>query len=341
MQAVRLNAFGSVDNFEVVDLPEPQAGPGEFRVKVEYSGLRWGDITQRRGNLKVGNQPPLIGGLEVAGRIDQVGEGAAGYELGQRVMAAVPEGGFAEYVVIRPDGIGTNVWPIPENVASEKMLAYPVNMLTAYHAVYTWADVQDGETVLVHAATGGIGLLIVQILKRRFKNVTVVGICSSPEKAELLLANGCDHAVNRKTTDYVEEINRVLGPKATGFNAGGDLGGGVDVSFNGISGETIEKDLQVIRKRGRLVIYGFQGGDKMPVVDTDLVTYDSITVMPFSQVAWRDTPQAQAADKFIDEWLRTEDLIEPEIWPLSKVAEAENAFEDGRATGKVVFAASA
>ena len=140
------------------------------------------------------------------------------------------------------------------------MLAYPVNLRTAYYMVYVWAKVREGERVLLHAAAGGVGLLALQILKRRFKDVEVVAIASTDEKLRLLKREGADHVINRLTQDYVAETLAIWGPKAAGFATGGQQAGGVDVAFNGVSGATLETDWQVIRKRGRWVIYGYSAG---------------------------------------------------------------------------------
>lgn len=333
MRAIHLNDYGSADNFELVDVPAPTAEAGQVRIKIDYAGLRWGDIMQRNGRPSRHRQTPFIAGQEVAGTVDQIGDGVVGLGVGQKVFAMVPEGGFAEYVLADP----ATTKPVPDTVPLDRALAYPVNMRTAYLMVYVWAKVQENETVLLHSAAGGVGMLVLQILKRRFKNVRVIGICSSEEKAELLRANGCDHVVNRKTQNYVEEVNRICGPKATGFAVGGQQGGGVDVSFNGVAGATIDADMQLIRKRGRWVLFGYQGGDQMPIINTAPITYDGITILPVSQLAWWGTPEMEAADAFIADWLANERLIDVEVWPLERVADAERAMEAGQTTNKVVF----
>jgi len=216
------------------------------------------------------------------------------------------------------------------------VLAYPVNLLTAYYAVNVWAKVQPGERVLLHAAAGGVGLLALQIMKRTLRDVTVVALVGSDEKVELVRRHGADHAINYKTTDYVEAINALFGPKATGFMTGGERGGGVDVSLNGVSGPTFKTDPKVIRKRGRWVIYGFAGG--RAALDTSAFGYDGITIMPFSSIAWMGTKEHMEGLAFVRRWLETEELIDPIVYPLAEAAQAERALEEGRTTGKVVLA---
>jgi NADPH2:quinone reductase len=301
-------------------------------VKVAYGGLRWGDIMQRGGIPSRARKTPFVAGQEASGVIEAVGPDVKGYQEGARVMAMPFGGAWAEYVTVP----AMRLWPVPDRVGLEQVLAYPVNLLTAYYAVKVWAKVQPGERVLLHSAAGGVGLLALQIMKRRMKDVTVVALVGSDEKVELVERHGADHAINYKKTSYVEEVNRLFGPKATGFLTGGERGGGVDVSLNGVSGPTFDTDPQVIRKRGRWVIYGFSGG--RAVLDTGKFGYDGITVMPFSSIAWMGTPEHREGLAFVRDWLETEELLEPTVYPLAQAAEAELAMEQGRTTGKVVLA---
>jgi NADPH2:quinone reductase len=172
-------------------------------------------------------------------------------------------------------------------------------------------------------------------MKRRLKDVTVVALAGSEEKLELVRRNGADHAINYKTANYVDEINRLLGPKASGILTGGERGGGVDVSLNGVSGPTLDTDWKVIRKRGRWVIYGWAGG--RGTLNTGAFGYDGITVMPFSSIAWMGTPEHRDGLAFVRDWLETEPLLEPTVYGLDQVAEIEAAMEQGRTSGKVVF----
>lgn len=331
MRAVLINDYGQAENIVLGEIPRPEPGAGQVLVKVAYGGLRWGDIMQRGGIPTRARKPPFVAGQEASGVIEAVGSGVKGYEKGMRVMAMPMGGAWAEYIAVP----ATRVWPVPERVRLDQMLAYPVNMLTAYYAVKVWAKVQPKERVLLHAAAGGVGLLALQIMKRTIEDVTVVALVGTDEKAALVRQHGADHAINYKTTSYVDEINRLFGPKATGFMTGGERGGGVDVSLNGVSGPTFDTDPQVIRKRGRWVIYGFSGG--RAVLDTGKFGYDGITVMPFSSIAWMGTPEHLQGLSFIRNWLETEELIDPIVYPLAHAAEAERALEQGRTTGKVVL----
>ena len=335
MRAVELSDYGPVDNLHLIDAAEPHAGPGELRIKVAYAGLRWGDIMQRNGRPAKDVAAPFIAGQEVTGHIDQIGVGVHGFTIGEPVFATVRSGGFAEYVTV--PAVGSMIMPLPSTVPLDRALAYPLNMITAYLAVHVWGQISEGQTVLLHAAAGGLGQLIIQIIKKDFTKVRLIGLCSSSAKADLITRLGCDYAINRTTDDYVAAINRICGPKATGFTTGGEQGGGVDVCLNGVSGDTLSKDQQVIRKRGRWVIFGYAGDVKPTPIDTEPITYDGITIVPASQIAWWGTTQFDAATAYTRHWLEHEPLIETQHWPLDQVAEAQRALEAGRTAGKVVF----
>jgi NADPH2:quinone reductase len=331
MKAVFIDDYGAVENLRCGDAPMPQIAPNEVLVKVAYAGLRWGDVMARNGLPSRTRPTPFVGGQEATGVIEAVGPEIRGWAVGERVMATPAGGAFAEYAAVHP----SRLQRVPENVSLEQMLAYPVNLRTAYYMVYVWAKVREGERVLLHAAAGGVGLLALQILKRRFKGVPVVAIASTEAKLELLRREGADHVVNRLTQDYVAETLKIWGPKASGFTTGGQQAGGVDVALNGVSGPTLDTDWQVIRKRGRWVIYGYSAGRGR--LDTSRFGYDGITIMPFSSIAWQGTTEAAEGTAFVDEWLRTETLITPTVHALEDMQAVQRDFEQGLTTGKVAF----
>ena len=331
MKAVFIDEYGPVEHLRLGEAPLPEPEPDEVLVKAEFAGLRWGDVMARNGFPSRARPTPFVGGQEASGIVAAVGAKARGFREGDRVMAMPSGGAFAEYVTAHP----SRLMRVPDKVGLDQVLAYPVNMRTAYYMVYTWAKVREGERVLLHAAAGGVGLLALQILKRKFEDVTVVAIASTPEKLALLKKEGADYVIDRKTQDYVEEVLKIWGMKASGFATGGQQAGGVDVAFNGVSGPTLETDWQVIRKRGRWVIYGFSAGRGQ--LDTSAFGYDGITVMPFSSIAWMGTADYDNATNFIADWLAEETLITPTVYPLESMREVQRLFEQGGTSGKVVF----
>jgi NADPH2:quinone reductase len=200
--------------------------------------------------------------------------------------------------------------------------------------IYEWAKVQEGETVLVHAAAGGVGSLAVQVLKRKFSDVTVIGLASSDQKVAAIRANGADHAINYKTTDYVAAVGEIAGVKPPGFQPGAPPAG-VHVVLNGVGGDTLRTDRRIIRKLGRWVLFGSPAGTAS--INPFANSYDSITILPFSKIPFRGTPEDKRAEEFTAEWLKTETLDQPTIHPIEDIARVQTAMENGETQGKVVF----
>ena len=331
MRAIVLNDYGSCEQLVMTEVPQPQPKRDEVLVKVAYGGLRWGDVMQHKGFPSRAIPTPFVAGQEAAGVIEAVGADVKDFRPGTRVVALPHVGAWAEYVCV-PEA---RLVAVPDRVSLAQALIYPINLLTAYYAVMTWAKIQPGERVLLHAAAGGVGLLALQVMKRRLSDVCVVALAGNEDKLRLVREHGADYAINYKSTDYVAEVNRLLGPKLSGFMTGGERGGGVDVALNGVSGSTLATDPQVIRKRGRWVIYGWSGG--RGVFDTAAFGYDGITIMPFSSIAWMGTPEHDRGKAFVREWLEREALLEPSIYAFPEASHAMQALAQGQTHGKVVL----
>ncbi|MCK6563946.1 MAG: zinc-binding dehydrogenase [Dehalococcoidia bacterium] len=330
MKAALLTDYGPAENFRIVDIPAPVPGPGEALIKVAFAGLRWGDIMGRNGVPVKGRTPPFVPGQEAAGTVHALGEGVTGFAPGDRVYCLPQGGAYQEYFAISAKALRR----VPDRVSLEQVLIYAVNLPTAYLAVFEWAKVQEGEIVLVHAAAGGVGSLAVQVLKRRFRDVTVIGLAGSDEKVALVRANGADHAINYKTTDYVEAVGEIAGVKPQGF-APGAPPAGVHVVLNGVGGSTLKTDRRVIRKLGRWVLYGGMG--VADPVNLFANSYDAITIMPFSKIPFIGTEADRRAEQFTRDWMETERLDQPAIHPLEDIAAVQAAMERGETMGKVVF----
>jgi NADPH2:quinone reductase len=334
LKAAQLKDYGPAENFCITEVPTPSPGPGEVLIRVHYAGLRWGDIMGRNGIPMRAAHPPFVPGQEAAGVVVEVGEGVGNLKVGDRVVALPYGGAYAEYLVC---SASARISKVPEGVPLASALVYKVNLPTAHLIVNEWAKVQEGESVLVHAAAGGVGTLCVQILKRKFNNVTVIGLAGSDEKCRRVRENGADHVINHKTHDYVAEVEKIVGAKPRGF-APSASSAGVHVVLNGVAGSTLRSDRLIIRPLGRWVLFGTPGG--VELVNLFANSYDSITIMPFSMIPFmvNDTAQYARAQAFCDEWLATENLIAPTIHPLEDIAVVQRAMEERQTWGKVVFA---
>lgn len=317
MKAVLLDDYGPADNLRIGDVPEPVAGAGEVVVRVAFAGLRWGDLMSREGIPLRFHVPPFVPGQEATGVVHAVGEGVTDVAVGDRVMAVVLGGAYAELVKVP----AATLLRVPDHVGLDSMLVYGINFPTAWLACTNWGAVRAEDVVLLHAAAGGVGLLALQILTRRI-GARVIAVVGSEAKAALCRDEGAELAVDRHQVDYVDAVRKHCGQ--------------VDVALNGVGGPTLRGDHQVIRPRGTWVIYGTAAGaDPLPIWD---FAYSSITVKPFSIIAFLGSPEQQEAQDAMWRWLAAEPPMEPTVRPLEEVAAAQADMEAGRTTGKVVFA---
>jgi NADPH:quinone reductase-like Zn-dependent oxidoreductase len=237
VRAVVITRHGDPDVLRVEDRPEPAPGPGEVVVDVRAAGLNFADVMARMGLYPDAPRPPVVVGYEVAGEVAAVGSGVDGVAVGDRVMAGTRFGGHAERVAVPAAG----AVPLPDHISFAEGAAIPVNYSTAWAGLMTYANLQPGERVLVHAAAGGVGIAATQVAKRR--GAYVIGT-ASPAKHDAVRANGADEAY------------------------GYDLPAGlakVDVVLDAVGGASFKRSYDVLRAGGRLVAFGASsvvGGEK-------------------------------------------------------------------------------
>ncbi|HEX5849857.1 MAG TPA: quinone oxidoreductase [Rubrobacter sp.] len=246
MKAVRIHDFGGPEELSYEDLEMPEPGPGEARVKLAASGVNFIDVYQRTG-LYPGDLPRPLG-LEGAGEVDAVGEGVEEVSPGDYVAFASAPGSYAEYVVAPVEAlVPFNVTLVEARVAAAVML----QGMTAHYLTHSTFPLQEGQTALVHAAAGGVGLLLVQMAKLR--GATVIGTAGTEEKAQLARGAGADEVILYTEQDFVEETNRITD------------GEGVHVVYDSVGKETFDGGLDVLRPRGYMVLFGASSGPVEPV----------------------------------------------------------------------------
>ena len=246
MKTIRIHEFGGPEvlSYEDVEVPEP--GPGEARVKLASAGVNFIDVYQRTG-LYPGDLPRTLG-LEGAGEVDAVGEGVDDVSSGDYVAFASTPGSYAEYVVAPAENlVPFNVTLVEPRVAAAVML----QGMTAHYLTHSTFPLQEGQTALVHAAAGGVGLLLVQMAKMR--GATVIGTAGSEEKAKLAREAGADEVIIYTDQDFVEETNRITG------------GEGVHVVYDSVGKDTFDGSLDVLRRRGYMVLFGASSGPVPPL----------------------------------------------------------------------------
>jgi NADPH2:quinone reductase len=259
MKAIHVEQLGGPEVLHYKEVAKPAPAAGEVLLQVEVASVNYADTMQRRGLYPHGPQPPFIPGLEVAGRVVELGEGVDSVQEGQRVMTFVGRNGYAEFVAV-PAHI---LMPVPEGFSIEEAAAFPIVFATAYFALKPYGRLQAGESVLIHAAGGGVGTAAVQLAKRL--GARVFATASSDDKLQRVRELGADELINYKTHDFTEVIRQITG------------GRGVDLILETVGGEVFEKSFDALAPFGRLVTYGSASG-QMASVATRRLILNNITV---------------------------------------------------------------
>ena len=323
MTAMGYDAPGGPDVFRSEQLPVPQPGPGEVLVRVAYAGVNRPDVIQRQGFYPPPPGASPIPGLEIAGEIAAAGEGVGKEWLGQKVCALVSGGGYAEYCLATFD----HCLPVPEGVSLAEAAALPETLFTVWHNVFERAYACEGETLLVHGGTSGIGTMAI-MLGKAF-GLSVIATAGSEEKCAAIRELGADLAIDYKTQDFVAEVK--------GFTAGK----GVNVVLDMVSGEYVARNLECLAEDGRHVTIAVLGGLKA-TIDMALVMRKRLTLTGSTLRARSNEFKALLADEIArTAWpLIADGTIRPvmdQTFPLAEVAEAHRRMEQGDHIGKIVL----
>jgi len=251
MRAVVIHQNGGPEVLTVEDLPSPDPGPGELRVEVAAAGVNFIDVYYRTGAYPLAT--PFVAGSEGAGVVSAVGSGVSGLQVGDHVAWAMATGaGYAEQVIVP----ATKAVPIPAGLDDQTAGAVLLQGLTAHYLTRSTYPARPGETALVHAAAGGVGLLLTQVLSHR--DVRVIATTSTESKAELALQAGAGDVIRYDQQDVAGEVFRLTD------------GRGADVVYDGVGQATFDGSINSLRPRGMLVSYGSSSG-KVPPVDPQLL----------------------------------------------------------------------
>lgn len=246
MRAVVVESHGGPEVLVVQDLPSPDPGPGELRVEVAAAGVNYIDVYYRTGAYPLAT--PFVAGSEGAGVVSALGSGVSGFQEGDHVAwAMVPGAGYAEQAIVP----AARAVPIPARIDDETAGAALLQGMTAQYLTRSTYPARPGETALVHAAAGGVGLLLTQVLSRR--GVRVIATTSTSAKAELAVQAGATDVIRYDKEDVAAEVSRLTGSR------------GVDVVYDGVGKATFEGSINSLRQRGMFVLYGAASGPVAPV----------------------------------------------------------------------------
>lgn len=302
------------------EVPVPHPGEGEMLVKVSAIGVNYADTMMRRGFYLQKPSFPFIPGFEFSGVVTETGPGAMQFKPGDRVMGT-GQHAYAEYVKTSAAAL----IPVPAGFSDEEAAAFPVTYMTAWAMLSLSAKAQRGETILIHAAAGGVGTASIQLSKHL--GLRVIATASSEEKLGLARKLGADVAINYSTVDFAEPVLKATGNR------------GADIVFESIGGDFLTRDIEVTAPFGRIVVFGMASGKGS---DPNLTTMfrNSIAISAFWMFTL--TQQPQLLGQVIGELLRVvqEANICPivgAVYPLERAAEAIQAMETRKTHGKLLL----
>ncbi len=320
MRAIRIHEYGDPDvlRYEEVALPEP--GAGEARVKIDAVGINYIDIYQRKGQYP--DPLPVIPGREAAGVIDAVGPGVSDLTPGTRVVYAMHVGAYAEYAVVS----ARRLVPIPDAIDVRLAAAVMLQGLTAHYLTHSTYPLQPGDCALIHAAAGGVGLLLIQMAKRR--GARVIGTVSTEEKAHLAREAGADEVILYTQSDFEAETKRLTNDQ------------GVNVVYDSVGQTTFDKSLNCLKPRGYMVLYGQSSGPVPPFNPQVLSTKGSVFLTRPNLMHYtldRAELLKRAGDLF--EWITAGTLTVriDATFPLAEAAVAHRCLEERKTKGKVLL----
>ncbi len=324
MQAAHYDAPGGPEVLRLIELPVPQPGPGEVLVKVAFAGVNRPDVIQRMGFYPPPPGASPVPGLEISGEVVALGEGSAEALLGQNICALVSGGGYAQYCLARAD----LCLPVPAALSLAEAAAIPETLYTVWHNVFERGWAKEGETLLVHGGTSGIGSMAI-MLGKHF-GLTVIVTCGGADKCAAALGIGADHTIDYKNSDFAEEVARITGGK------------GVELVLDMVAGDYVMRNLKCLADDGRHVTIAVQGGLQATINMAEVMrrrlTLTGSTLRPRSnqfkalltqeivQLAW---PLVVAGK------LRP---VMDQTFALGEAAAAHTRMEAGSHIGKIVLA---
>jgi len=319
MKAVRVHQIGGPDVLRYEEVAMPTPGPGQALVKLEAIGLNFIDCYFRSGLYSA--SLPFVPGNEGAGTVTAVGPGVTAVRVGDRVSYAMVTGAYAEYAAVAAD----RLVPVPDSVDLRTAGAVMLQGMTAHYLATSTYPLKSGDTALVHAAAGGVGLLLIQIAK--MKGAHVFGTVSTPEKAALAREVGADEVILYAEKDFEEEVLRLTGGK------------GVNVVYDSVAKTTFDKSLNCVGVRGVLALFGQSSGPVAAFDPARLAKKAIFLTRPGlgHYVATREELLRRAGDVF--DWVQSGRLRVrvSQTLPLPDAAEAHRLLEGRKTTGKVLL----
>jgi NADPH:quinone reductase len=323
MKAMVATRWGEPSELQYLDVPDPEPGPGQVLIETRAIGCNFPDILMVQGKYQVKPPHPFSPGHEIAGLVRAVGTGVTRVRPGQRVLASLEWGGYAERAITTAE----RVHPIPDAMPFDHAAAFYVVYQTSYAALVRRAALQPGEWLLVHGAAGGVGLSAVQIGKAL--GARIIATAGSKEKLEIARQSGADVLIDYRTEDWVERVKSVT------------AGEGADVIYDPVGGDVFDNSTKCIAFEGRILTIGFAGG-RIPTL-----AINRVLLKNFSVVGLHWGYYQRRGSPLVQEWMEAllklygEGRIRPviyRVYPLRDAPAALAALSSRESYGKVVLA---
>jgi NADPH2:quinone reductase len=322
MRAVLCHGWGVPASLDIAEIAPPSVGPGQVRLAVAAAGVNFADSLIIAGKYQEKPQFPFSPGFEVAGTVLEVGAGVDHLTEGQRVIAVLDHGGYAEQALARAE----DVFPIPDAMDFVTAAAFPIAYGTSHIALWERARLKAGERVLVHGAAGGVGLTAVEIAKAL--GATVIASAKGADRLAVAAEHGADHLIDTATSDIRDRVREITG------------GRGVDVVYDPVGGEVFDKSLRSIAWGARLLVVGFAAGTTQQI-PANLLLVKNCSAIGLYWGSYRQHAPALVAESFraLFGWYeqgRLKPLVSQQL-PLERAAEALQMLMARQATGKLVL----
>lgn len=322
MKVIKFEEFGGPEVLKWSDAEKPQPRSSEVLIEVKSSGVNYADTARREGQYVVPTALPYVPGSEVAGVIVETGNDVRNFSKGQRVVALIESGGYSQYVAV-DERVLT---PVPDNVDFDQAVALPLQGLSAYHILKTMGRLAPGETVLIHAAAGGVGAIAVQLAKI-FGASKIIATASTDEKLAHAKKMGATHVVNYSEDGWVEKVKEITEGK------------GVDVALEMVGGDVFNQTVKCLASFGRLVIFGAASGQQATFNPGQLMRKNQSVIGFFLSQIMRNPVLFQQSFKELLGYMASGQLTLTigGSYPLEEAAQAHQMLQGRKTIGKLVL----
>jgi NADPH:quinone reductase len=322
MKAIQLKEYGGPEVLNLVEMERPEPKGHQVLIEIHAIGVNYADTARREGQYVVPTKLPFIPGAEIAGVVVETGESVTNVQKGDRVVTLIESGGYAEFALADSRGL----IPLQEQMDFEQAVALPLQGLSAYHILKTMGRLEKGETVLVHAAAGGVGTLAVQLAKLSGAS-KVIATASTGDKLALAADMGADVLINYTEQGWEEKILEATGGK------------GVDVALEMAGGEIFNKTLKCLATFGRLVIYGVASGEQSRFYPSSLMARNQSVIGFFLPQIMRKPALIQSSMAEMLEYLSKGQLklTIGGVYSLEQAAEVHRLLQSRQTKGKLIL----